>query len=51
MALRYLGPWAQGIPRWVGIGIVGLLLLGLGVSWEFGRKNLKTTSDYLRSLR
>ena len=34
-----------------GIGIVGLLLLGLGVSWEFGRKNLKTTSDYLRSLR
>ena len=51
MAIRYLGPWAQGIPRWVGIGIVGLLLLGLGVSWEFGRKNLRTASDYLRSLR
>ncbi|HNJ77808.1 MAG TPA: hypothetical protein PKX56_00520 [Marmoricola sp.] len=51
LAIRYLGPWAQGIPRWVGIGIVGLLLLGLGVSWEFGRKNLRTASDYLRSLR
>jgi hypothetical protein len=51
MAIRYLGPWAHGIPRWVGIGIVGLILLGLGISWEFGRKNLRTASDYLKSLR
>lgn len=51
MAIRYLGPWAQGIPRWVGIGIVGLLLLGLGISWEFGRKNLKTAAGYLKALR
>ena len=51
LVARELGPYALALPRWVLIGALGLLLLGLGVSWEDRLANLRHTQRTLARMR
>ncbi|HEX2894557.1 MAG TPA: hypothetical protein VHO29_11190 [Marmoricola sp.] len=51
LAVRHLGPVVDGLPRWISLGSLGLLLLLVGVTWERRRRDLQTASRYLASLR
>lgn len=51
LAVRHLGPVVEGLPRWISLGSVGLLLLAVGVTWEQRRRNVEATSRYLAALR
>jgi hypothetical protein len=51
LALRHLGPVVEGLPRWISLGAVGLLLLLVGVTWEQRRRDVQAASRYLASLR
>lgn len=50
LAIRNLGPVIAGVPRWTSLGVVGVVLLVLGVTWEARARNLRTAARYLRSL-
>jgi hypothetical protein len=51
LAVRHLGPVVEGLPRWISLGAVGLLLLLVGVTWEQRRRDVQAASRYLASLR
>jgi hypothetical protein len=51
LALRHLGPVVDGLPRWISLGSVGLLLLLVGVTWEQRRRDVTAASRYLAALR
>lgn len=51
LALRHLGPVAEGLPRWVSLGGAGLLFLLVGITWEARRRDLARADRYLASLR
>jgi hypothetical protein len=51
LAVRELGPYALALPRWAVIGAVGLLLLGVGVSWENRLADLRHTQRRLAGMR
>lgn len=51
LALRHLEPVADAVPRWISLGMVGLLLLLVGVTWEARRRNVETAHRYLTGLR
>lgn len=51
LAVRELTPYAEGLPRWVLLGLAGSALLFVGVTWEARRRNLATAARYLRELR
>ena len=42
LVLTELSPYALGLPRWVMIGTVGVLLLTLGVTWESRLADLRS---------
>ncbi len=43
--------WAQVLPQWVVIGLVGTLLTVAGVTWERRLQELRVAAGYLRALR
>ncbi|MET0998915.1 MAG: hypothetical protein ABWX73_09395, partial [Marmoricola sp.] len=51
LALRHLQPVAEAVPRWVSLGLVGLALLVVGITWEARRRNVETAGRYLTALR
>lgn len=51
LAVRHLGPVVEGLPRWISLGTVGVLLLVVGITWEARLRNLRAASRYLASLR
>jgi hypothetical protein len=51
LAVRHLGPVVEGLPRWISLGSVGLVLLAVGVTWEQRRRDVEVTSRYLAALR
>lgn len=51
LAVRHLGPVVEGLPRWISLGTLGLLLLLVGVTWERRRRDVEAASRYLASLR
>ncbi len=52
VALREAGPAiGDSVPRWALIGAAGVLLIGLGVTWEARMRDAKRAADYVRSLR
>lgn len=51
LALRHLGPVADALPRWISLGVVGLALLVVGVSWEQRQRDLRAAARYLGALR
>jgi hypothetical protein len=51
LALRHLQPIADAVPRWVSLGLVGLALLVVGITWEARRRNVETAGRYLTALR
>jgi hypothetical protein len=51
LAVRHLGPVVDGLPRWISLGTVGVLLLLVGVTWEQRRQDVAAAGRYLASLR
>lgn len=51
LVLRHLGPVADAVPRWMVIGLIGATLLGAGITWEAGLRNLARARRYVGSLR
>jgi hypothetical protein len=51
LAVRHLGPVVDGLPRWISLGSVGILLLVVGVTWEQRRRDVAAGSRYLAALR
>jgi hypothetical protein len=51
LAVRHLGPVVDGLPRWISLGTLGLLLLLVGVTWEQRRRDVAAASRYLAALR
>lgn len=51
LAVRHLGPVVEGLPRWISLGSVGLVLLLVGVTWEQRRRDVTAASRYLAALR
>ncbi|MGY2874168.1 hypothetical protein ACVW00_001358 [Marmoricola sp. URHA0025 HA25] len=51
LAVRHLGPVVDAVPRWIGLGSVGLVLLLVGLTWEQRRRDVDATSRYLAALR
>ncbi len=51
LAVRHLGPVVDGLPRWISLGTVGVLLLLVGVTWEQRRRDVAVAERYLASLR
>ncbi len=51
LVLREAGPYALALPRWAGIGALGLLLLAVGISWENRLGNLRRAHQQLAGMR
>lgn len=51
LAARELEPLAEAVPRWVSLALLGIALLGVGISWEARLRNLRATGHYLTALR
>ncbi len=51
LALRHLGPVAEAVPRWLSLGLLGVALLVVGLTWEARLANLGSARRYLTGLR
>ncbi len=51
LAVRHLGPYADAVPRWMLIGVVGVGLLLVGITWESRVKNAKSAAGYVSAMR
>lgn len=51
LALVELFPTIHVLPRWVVLGSVGAMLVGVGVTWEARRRDARRAGQYLDSLR
>jgi hypothetical protein len=51
LVLREAAPYALSMPRWAGIGALGLLLLAVGISWENRLGNLRRAHRQLAGMR
>ena len=45
------GTWAEVLPQWVLIGLVGIALTAVGITWEQRLAELRRVSSYVRALR
>ena len=50
VVVSQLGPYAVGLPRWLSLGSVGVLLLAVGIRYEARRRNARSAVRWLRSL-
>jgi hypothetical protein len=51
LVLRELAPYAAVVPTWVVIGVSGVLLTVVGVTWESRLRDVRTASRYVAGLR
>jgi hypothetical protein len=51
LAARELEPLADAVPRWVSLALLGVALLGVGISWEARLRNLRAAGHYVTALR
>jgi hypothetical protein len=52
LVLRLAGPFvAAAVPRWVLIGAAGVLLIGVGVTWERRLREARMLAGQVRNLR
>lgn len=51
LAVRHLEPYADAVPRWVVLALVGSALLGVGITWESRLRDLRRARGYLTALR
>ena len=51
VAVAQLAPYAVGVPRWVSLGAVGLVLLVLGFRYEQRRRNASQAVRWVAALR
>lgn len=49
-AIAQFGPYVQRLPRWIGVGIIGSLLLFVGATYERRRRNLDELRNRYDSL-
>ena len=51
LALRHAQLLTDGVPRWITLGGVGVVLLIVGITWEARMRNISVARHYLRDLR
>ena len=51
LVLRELAPYAAAVPTWVTIGIAGVVLLVVGITWESRMRDVRRASHYVAALR
>jgi hypothetical protein len=51
LVLRHLTPISEAVPRWVMIGGAGVMLVGLGITWERRIQEARAVLGYVRTLR
>lgn len=51
MAFVHLAPYADAAPRWVTLATVGLVMLGVGVTWEARVRDLRSAAVYVAAMR
>ena len=51
LVLRDLAPYAHHVPTWTAIGVSGVALLVVGVTWESRMHDVRRAARYLDSLR
>jgi hypothetical protein len=51
LVVRELAPYVGSVPQWVVIGLAGLLLTAVGVTWERRMLELRHAAAYLGRLR
>ena len=51
VAASQLAPYAIGMPRYLSLGTVGLVLLLLGSRYEQSRRDARHTVEWVRALR
>jgi hypothetical protein len=51
MTLVHLAPFADAAPRWVVLGLVGLTMLCVGITWEARVRDLRTVAVFVRAMR
>ena len=51
LVLRELAPYAAATPQWVLLGVAGLVLTLVGISWERRLRDLRVAGGYLARLR
>ena len=48
VVLRLVGPEMKRVPEWVALGVVGIILLALGATWEARMLDLRRAAHALR---
>ncbi|MDQ3629160.1 MAG: hypothetical protein M3419_10200 [Actinomycetota bacterium] len=51
VAVVHLGPYVEATPRWAALGVLGLAMLGVGVTWESRVHDLRSAVAYVGALR
>jgi hypothetical protein len=51
MALVHLAPYADAAPRWVVLAAVGLVMLGVGITWEARVRDLRSVAVFVAAMR
>lgn len=51
LALREAAPWAAQVNPWIATGLIGLLLTGVGITWERRLQEIRLSRGYLARLR
>jgi hypothetical protein len=51
MTLVHVAPFAEDAPRWVVLGLVGLTMLGVGITWEARIRDLRGVAVYVAAMR
>ena len=51
LAVRHLEPYADAVPRWISLGLLGVALLAVGITWEARLRDLRRARRYLVALR
>ena len=51
LVIRELAPYAAEVPTWLTIGVSGVLLLVVGITWESRMADVRRASQYVAALR
>ncbi|MFT4189166.1 MAG: hypothetical protein QM621_11370 [Aeromicrobium sp.] len=51
LAIVEIAPYGWGLPRWILLGLAGLLLLGAGITWEDRVRDGRAAARFVRAMR
>jgi cell division protein FtsW (lipid II flippase) len=51
LVLRELAPYAAHVPTWLTVGVSGVVLLAVGITWESRMNDVRRASHYVTALR